>query len=100
MMHRVAETSIAWNQAAVITLCSKGVTSNFAAPLKTTDRKLADRRLTELRAQIGNLPISDDARLSFDEIAARWMNPTNSLSRTSSNPACILSPITPRLSLK
>ena len=34
--------------------------------LKTKDRKFADCRLSELRARVGNLTISDDARLSFD----------------------------------
>jgi hypothetical protein len=33
---------------------------------------LADRRLVELRAQVGNLTIGGDARLTFDEVAERW----------------------------
>lgn len=45
----------------------------FRRSLKTKDRKLAERRLTELRAQVGNLKISDDARLAFPEIARRWL---------------------------
>lgn len=48
----------------------------FRRSLRTKDRKLAERRLTELRAQIGNLTISDDARLSFPEIAKRWVATT------------------------
>lgn len=48
----------------------------FRRSLKTKDRKLADRRLAELRAQVGNLTLSDDARLSFGDIATRWMNTT------------------------
>lgn len=44
----------------------------FRRSLKTKDRKLAVRRLDEYRSQVGNLTIGDDARLTFDEIAARW----------------------------
>lgn len=43
----------------------------FRRSLKTKDRKLADRRLVELRAQVGNLTIGEDVRLSFDEVAER-----------------------------
>src|SRR5580658_4789340 len=48
----------------------------FRRSLKTKDRKLAERRLTEYRAQVGNLKISDESRLSFEEVAARWMQAT------------------------
>lgn len=48
----------------------------FRRSLKTKDRKLAERRLTELRSQIGNLTISEDARLLFTEIAKRWVATT------------------------
>jgi integrase len=56
----------------------------FRRSLKTKDRKLADRRLSELRAQVGNLTISDDARLSFDDIAKRWMETTKHTLKASS----------------
>jgi hypothetical protein len=46
----------------------------FRRSLKTKDRKLADRRLAEYRAQVDNLTTSDDARLSFDAIARRWIS--------------------------
>lgn len=45
----------------------------FRRSLKTRDRKLAERRLTELRAAVGNLTISEDAGLNFEEVAQRWM---------------------------
>ncbi len=54
----------------------KGGDKQFRRSLKTRDRKLADRRLAALRVQVGNLTISDDARLSFDEIGERWMAAT------------------------
>ena len=48
----------------------------FRRSLRTKDRKLAERRLTELRAQVGNLTITEDARLSFAEIGKRWVATT------------------------
>jgi integrase len=45
----------------------------FRRSLKTKDRKLAERRLSELRAQVGNLTITEDARLSFTDLARRWV---------------------------
>lgn len=49
----------------------------FRRSLKTKDRKLAERRLAEFQDQVGNLTISDEAKLSFDEIADRWMANTS-----------------------
>ena len=48
----------------------------FRRSLKTKDRKLAERRLAEYQAQVGSLTISDDSRLSFEDIADRWMATT------------------------
>jgi integrase len=45
----------------------------FRRSLKTRDRKLAERRLADLRRQVENLVISSDSNLSFDQIADRWM---------------------------
>lgn len=45
----------------------------FRRSLKTTDRKLAERRLADLKAQVGMLSISDDANLSFQDVAQRWL---------------------------
>jgi len=56
----------------------------FRRLLKTKDRKLADRRLAELRTRVGHLSISDDARLSFDDIATRWMDTTRHTLKASS----------------
>ncbi len=49
----------------------------FRRSLKTKDRKLAERRLAEYQAQVGCLTISKDSRLSFDDIADRWMAATS-----------------------
>ncbi len=48
----------------------------FRRSLKTKDRKLAERRLNELRSQVGNLKITEESRLSFEEMAERWMKAT------------------------
>lgn len=48
----------------------------FRRSLKTKDRKLAERKLAEFRAQVGNLKITEEARLSFDEVAKRWVATT------------------------
>ena len=47
----------------------------FRRSLKTGDRKLAERRLAQLRKDVGNLTISADANLPFRQIAARWLAP-------------------------
>ena len=44
----------------------------FRRSLKTADRKLAERRLAELKNKVGNLVTADEAGLSFDEAAERW----------------------------
>ena len=48
----------------------------FRRPLKTKDCEPPDRRLAELRSQVGNLTLSGDARLSFDKIAQHGTNAT------------------------
>ena len=45
----------------------------FRRSLKTKDRKLADRRLNDLRAKIGCLKISPDAKLNFEQAAKLWL---------------------------
>lgn len=55
----------------------KRADKQFRRSLRTKDRKLAERRLAELRSQVGSLTTSDDARLGFPEIADRWMAATS-----------------------
>ena len=45
----------------------------FRRSLKTKDRKLADRRLKELKGQIGSLTLTEDAKLGFGAVANRWL---------------------------
>ncbi len=45
----------------------------FRRSLKTKDRKLADRRLNELKEQVGGLSLGDDSKLGFEAVANRWL---------------------------
>jgi integrase len=45
----------------------------FRRSLKTKDRKLAERRLNDLRAKIGCLKISPEAKLNFQQAADLWL---------------------------
>jgi integrase-like protein len=72
VFHRVAENLYRLETSGGYYALLKRGDKQFRRSLKTKDRKLADRRLVELRAQVGNLTIGEDARLSFDEVAERW----------------------------
>jgi integrase len=76
VFHRVAENLYRLEQTGGYYALLKRGDKQFRRSLKTKDRKLADRRLSELRDQVGNLTTSDDARLSFEEIGKRWMAAT------------------------
>jgi len=84
VFHRVAENLYRLETSGGYYALVKRGNKQFRRSLKTKDRKLAHRRLTEFQAQIGNLTISDDARLSFDEIAKRWMDTTKHTLKASS----------------
>lgn len=76
VMRRVAENLYRLEPSGGYYALLKRRDKQFRRSLKTKDRKLADRRLTELRAQVGDLTISEDARLTFAEIAQRWLSAT------------------------
>ena len=54
----------------------KRASKQFRRSLKTTDRKLAEWRLAEVREQIGNLSLSEDSSATFDDVARRWLDAT------------------------
>jgi len=83
VFHRVAENLQRLKGGAYYALLKRG-DKQFRRSLRTKDRKLADRRLNELRNQVGNLKITDDARLSFSEIGKRWMASTSHTLKPSS----------------
>ena len=84
VMHRVAENLYRLEPNGTYYALLKRSDKQFRRSLKTGDRKLAERRLAELRSQVGNLTTSDDARLPFDDIAKRWMDATKHSLKASS----------------
>ena len=84
VFHRVAENLYRLETSGGYYGLLKRGDKQFRRSLKTKDRKLADRRLTELRAQVGNLKIGDEAGQSFDEVAKRWMAVTSHTLKPSS----------------
>ena len=76
VFHRVAENLYRLESSGGYYALLKRGDKQFRRSLRTGDRKLADRRLAELRAQVGQLRITEEAKLSFDEVAARWMSST------------------------
>ena len=76
VMHRVAENLYRQEPSGGYYALRKRGDKQFRRSLRTKDRKLAERRLAELRAQVGNVTISEDARLTFAEIAQRWLSTT------------------------
>ena len=84
VFHRVAENLHRLDTNGTYYALIKRGNKQFRRSLKTKDRKLADRRLGELRAQVGNLKITDEAGQSFDEVAKRWMAVTSHTLKPSS----------------
>ncbi|WP_404422006.1 tyrosine-type recombinase/integrase [Nibricoccus sp. IMCC34717] len=84
VFHRVAENLYRLETSGGYYALLKRGDKQFRRSLKTKDRKLAERRLAELRSQVGNLTISEDANLTFAEVAARWMTVTNHTLKPSS----------------
>src|ERR1700687_1428358 len=74
VFHKVAENLYRLESSAGYYALLKRGGKQFRRSLKTSDRKLAERRLAELKAKIGCLSISDDANLTFEEVAKnRWL---------------------------
>src|SRR5271165_256711 len=73
VFHKVAENLYRLESSGGYYALIKKSGKQFRRSLKTKDRKLADRRLNELRAKIGCLQISPEARLSFTQAAQLWL---------------------------
>jgi integrase len=84
VFHRVAENLYRLEMSGGYYALVKRGGKQFRRSLKTKDRKLAERRLAEFQAQVGNLTISKDARLSFDDLAKRWIETTRHTLKASS----------------
>ena len=73
VFHKVAENLYRLESSGGYYALLKRGGKQFRRSLKTKDRKLADRRLNDLRAKIGCLQISPEARLSFTQAAQLWL---------------------------
>ena len=76
VFHRVAENLYRLEQSGGYYALLKRGDKQFRRSLKTKDRKLAERRLAELRSQVANLKVTEEANLSFEQVAKRWMTVT------------------------
>lgn len=76
VFHRVAENLYRLEQSGGYYALLKRGDKQFRRSLKTKDRKLAERRLAELRSQVTNLRVTEEANSSFKEVAKRWMAST------------------------
>lgn len=73
VFHKVAENLYRLESSGGYYALLKRGGKQFRRSLKTKDRKLADRRLSELRAKVGGLRISADAKLTFAQAGKMWL---------------------------
>ncbi|MGH7976512.1 MAG: tyrosine-type recombinase/integrase [Limisphaerales bacterium] len=77
VFHKVAENLYRLESSSGYYALVKKGGKQFRRSLKTKDRKLAERRLKELKAQIGVLTVAkDNAKLTFKEVADAWNDAT------------------------
>ena len=85
VFHKVAENLYRLESSSGYYALVKKGGKQFRRSLKTKDRKLAERRLKEFKAQIGALTVApDDAKLTFKEMAESWNVATKHLIAESS----------------
>jgi integrase len=73
VFHKVAENLYRLESSGGYYALLKRGGKQFRRSLKTKDRKLADRRLNELRTRVGCLIISPDAKMNFQQAANLWL---------------------------
>jgi integrase len=73
VFHKVAENLYRLESSRGYYALVKKGGKQFRRSLRTKDRKLAERRLKELKEQIGCLSLAEDAKLGFKAIADRWL---------------------------
>lgn len=76
VFHRVAENLYRLEQSGGYYALLKRGDKQFRRSLKTKDRKMAERRLAELRTQVGKLTTTGEARLTFAQVAKLWKEAT------------------------
>jgi integrase len=73
VFHKVAENLYRLESSGGYYALVKRGGKQFRRSLKTKDRKLADRRLKEIKEQVGGLLLGDDSNLGFEAVARRWL---------------------------
>jgi integrase len=73
VFHKVAENLYRLESSGGYYALIKKGGKQFRRSLKTQDRKLAERRLKEIKGQIGGLAVTEDAKLGFEAVASRWL---------------------------
>ncbi|HEY3856935.1 MAG TPA: site-specific integrase [Verrucomicrobiae bacterium] len=73
VFHKVAENLYRLESSGGYYALVKRGGKQFRRSLKTKDRKLADRRLTEIKEKIGCLSLADEGKLGFEAVAKRWL---------------------------
>jgi len=73
VFHKVAENLYRLESSGGYYALVKKGGKQFRRSLKTKDRKLADRRLKEIKEQVGGLSLADDSTLGFEAVAKRWL---------------------------
>jgi len=73
VFHKVAENLYRLESSGGYYALLKRGGKQFRRSLKTKDRKLADRRLNALRAKVGCLKMSPEAKLNFEQAANLWL---------------------------
>ena len=73
VFHKVAENLYRLESSGGYYALLKRGGKQFRRSLKTKDRKLADRHLSALRAKVGCLKMSPEAKLNFEQAANLWL---------------------------
>src|ERR1039457_5525834 len=73
VFHKVAENLYRLDSSGGYYALIKKGGKQFRRSLKTKDRKLAERRLNELKEKVGVLQITEDTHGDFRMLADRWL---------------------------
>src|SRR5579864_6986172 len=74
VFHKVAENLYRLESSGGYYALIKKGGKQFRRSLKTKDRKLAERRLKDLKSKVGVLMVSDEAKCDFQTLAGRWLD--------------------------
>src|SRR5436190_15225662 len=72
LFHKVGECLYRHTSGNYYALVKRGG-KQFRRSLKTRDRRLAERKLADLRRQVGALRIDEDRNSDFESLAKHWL---------------------------